>query len=503
MNKRVALKYIKTSLSVILVLGIVILRLFDASVVTASGGRLVLKASELNLEIKDGGGTHIDDSGILSINDSSSYSEVEINMDEDLHISAAFIYGDLTISGTKTLYLDKSSVLTGINVYGNLTLNDGVGLVINSAEGSVIVRSNNDKGGCVYSRGNITVIKGNGINAAKDIYIYSGTIESKYLSGSITNYVINCDRNLYISGGTFKGVSNCTFLSAINNLKISNGNFIYQTNNSFCIFSSEGNIEISGGNYNLTNNDNRTIFSGKGNISISSGTFVFNTKYDCLYAIGTIDIYGGNIVINGYKGGIYANGGFSFRGGYVEVNCQGRSAPIYSNNFFNIADNCYLDYPSDGEAKEFSENAYCVVDSTGNNPKKVILKEGTKPNSKKYTWKNDSTGWWIEDSTGWYPKAQWLKVDGKWYYFLESGYMDYSEYRDGYWLGADGALVDGYYGEWTSNSVGWWFEDTSGWYPTSQWVWINGSCYYFESSGYLATNKYVDGYWVGADGKYY
>ena len=116
------------------------------------------------------------------------------------------------------------------------------------------------------------------------------------------------------------------------------------------------------------------------------------------------------------------------------------------------------------------------------------------------SWKCNSTGWWVEDTLGWYPQNQWGKIDGKWYYFLDSGYMDYSEYRDGYWLGSDGALVDGYFGEWKSDSKGWWFEDKSGWYPQSQWVWINGSCYYFESDGYLATNKYIDGYWVGSDG---
>ena len=115
-------------------------------------------------------------------------------------------------------------------------------------------------------------------------------------------------------------------------------------------------------------------------------------------------------------------------------------------------------------------------------------------------WKCNSTGWWVEDSKGWYPVSQWQKIDGKWYYFTESGYMDYSEYRDGYWLGADGALVDGYYGEWKSDSKGWWFEDTSGWYPQNKWLWINGKCYYFGGDGYMVTNQYVDGCWLGADG---
>ena len=126
--------------------------------------------------------------------------------------------------------------------------------------------------------------------------------------------------------------------------------------------------------------------------------------------------------------------------------------------------------------------------------------DGTQTYAGTLEWKCNSTGWWVEDTSGWYPVSQWQKIDGKWYYFLDSGYMDYSEYRDGYWLGADGAVVDGYQGEWKSDSKGWWFEDTSGWYPQSQWLWINGKCYYFESDGYLATNKYVDGYWVGADG---
>lgn len=118
-------------------------------------------------------------------------------------------------------------------------------------------------------------------------------------------------------------------------------------------------------------------------------------------------------------------------------------------------------------------------------------------------WKSDATGWWVEDSAGWYPVSQWQKIDGKYYYFTSSGYMDYSEYRDGCWLGSDGAWVEAYSGgHWASDSTGWWFEDASGWYPQSQWVWIDGYCYYFEASGYMATNKYVDGCWVGSDGSW-
>ena len=100
-------------------------------------------------------------------------------------------------------------------------------------------------------------------------------------------------------------------------------------------------------------------------------------------------------------------------------------------------------------------------------------------------WKCDSSGWWFEDSSGWYPVSTWQKIDGKWYYFTSSGYMDYSEYRDGYWLGADGAWVESYSGgHWCSDSNGWWYEDASGWYPVNQYVWIDGVNYWFGADGY-------------------
>ena len=113
--------------------------------------------------------------------------------------------------------------------------------------------------------------------------------------------------------------------------------------------------------------------------------------------------------------------------------------------------------------------------------------EGKQTYEGTLTWKNDENGWWVEDSAGWYPTSCWQKIDGKYYYFTESGYMDYSEYRDGCWLGSDGAWVEDYYGgHWCSNSIGWWYEDSSGWYPVSQYVWIDGTEYWFGADGYWA-----------------
>ena len=110
--------------------------------------------------------------------------------------------------------------------------------------------------------------------------------------------------------------------------------------------------------------------------------------------------------------------------------------------------------------------------------------DGTQDYTAKAVWKNDANGWWLEDENGWYPKSQWQKIDGKWYYFTADGYMDYSEYRDGCWLGSDGAWVEDYYGgQWMHGASGWWYMDASGWFPTNQYLWIDGVQYWFDANG--------------------
>ncbi len=117
------------------------------------------------------------------------------------------------------------------------------------------------------------------------------------------------------------------------------------------------------------------------------------------------------------------------------------------------------------------------------------------------TWKSDSTGWWYEYSGGSYASSKWEKIDGSWYYFKADGYMDAGGYRDGCWLNGDGSWDTRYSGgKWASNSVGYWYTDSSGWYPTSQWLQIDGSWYYFKDTGYMATNEWVGDYYLGSDG---
>lgn len=115
-------------------------------------------------------------------------------------------------------------------------------------------------------------------------------------------------------------------------------------------------------------------------------------------------------------------------------------------------------------------------------------------------WEQDTVGWSYFNGSS-YQRSSWIELDGYWYYFDDNAYMDYSEYRDGCWLNSDGTWDTNYSGgHWASNDIGWWYTDASGWYPTSQWLWIDGSCYFFKADGYIAINEWIDGCWVDANG---
>ena len=126
--------------------------------------------------------------------------------------------------------------------------------------------------------------------------------------------------------------------------------------------------------------------------------------------------------------------------------------------------------------------------------------DGTQDYEAIGSWYSDSTGYWFMDTSGWYPVSSWQLIDGYWYYFNASGYMASNEWVDGYWLNADGSCT--YEGTltWHSDETGWWVESSDGWYPSGTWQRIDGVWYYFLGSGYMAANQYVDGYWLGADG---
>ena len=336
----------------------------------------------------------------------------------------------------------------------------------------------------VQEEGSSVEIKGSGLLASESITIAQG---SKIDIDSPTEKVEDFVDPIYQSVMYSKGGINTAGDISVS----SKGSGIYAIND----------INITGGSISV-NAAKNSISSEKGNISIDESLKIHKPENGSVESVGKLNAA---IVDNDNNASAVA---MIKDASYVEKTNNDKiddkkndssnnttSNDSNSNGNNNTNDNSSADQKDDtSKPNPTYKNEW--VDGKWYNENGVCEYAGT------LTWKCNATGWWVEDSEGWYPVSQWQKIDGKWYYFTETGYMAYSEYRDGYWLGSDGALVDGYKGEWKSDGSGWWFEDESGWYPVSQWLWIDGKCYYFEADGYLATSKYIDGYWVGSDGAY-
>ena len=128
-------------------------------------------------------------------------------------------------------------------------------------------------------------------------------------------------------------------------------------------------------------------------------------------------------------------------------------------------------------------------------------------------WQRDAKGWWILNPDGTYPKAQWLLLNNRWYYFNLEGYMQTG------WLFYNNAW---YYfeekegGEQGKMSVGW-KEIRGFWYYFSEevgaengkmltgWQEVRKKWYYLnpasgQDNGKMLANTKVDGYSLGTDG---
>ena len=103
-------------------------------------------------------------------------------------------------------------------------------------------------------------------------------------------------------------------------------------------------------------------------------------------------------------------------------------------------------------------------------------------------WQKDAKGWWIQNPDGTYPKAQWLLLNNRWYYFNQEGYMLTG------WL---------FY-----NNAWYYFEEKEGSEQGKMsvgWKGIRGFWYYFSEevgaeNGKMLFNTKVEGYTLGADG---
>ena len=106
-----------------------------------------------------------------------------------------------------------------------------------------------------------------------------------------------------------------------------------------------------------------------------------------------------------------------------------------------------------------------------------LTNPNAEPEAPKKGWQEDDEGYWYARANGSYPKAQFEKINGTWYYFDSQGYM----------------LAD----KWQKQPDGtWYYFDKSGEMATD-WNKINGKWYYFNRDGAMVTGwvKYYDNWY--------
>ena len=114
-------------------------------------------------------------------------------------------------------------------------------------------------------------------------------------------------------------------------------------------------------------------------------------------------------------------------------------------------------------------------------------------------WKNTAEGWMYYIEDE-AVTGEWQEIEGKNYYFDAKGIMASNEWVEGYWLNKNGSCTYPHKASWKHNAKGWWYSDTSGWYAKNSWQKIDGKWYYFKANGYMAANEYCKGYWLNKDG---
>ena len=119
------------------------------------------------------------------------------------------------------------------------------------------------------------------------------------------------------------------------------------------------------------------------------------------------------------------------------------------------------------------------------------------------SWYQMANKWYYANGSGKYLSNQWSQINGKWYAFDQNGTMMANTWKGNYYLKSSGAMADK---EWVydPNYSSWFYLKSGGHYAEQQWV---GS-YYLKSGGYMAHKEwlydqdYKAWYYLKEDGVY-
>lgn len=101
------------------------------------------------------------------------------------------------------------------------------------------------------------------------------------------------------------------------------------------------------------------------------------------------------------------------------------------------------------------------------------------------TWEKWNDQWFYKNPDGTYMHDTWFQDpdDGYWYYFDPFGVMKTDEFVEGYWIGADGKMLPDYF-SWQQTNGQWWYGTEDGSKYATGTVYINGTPYTFDESGW-------------------
>ena len=119
------------------------------------------------------------------------------------------------------------------------------------------------------------------------------------------------------------------------------------------------------------------------------------------------------------------------------------------------------------------------------------------------SWYQMANKWYYANGSGKYLSNQWSQINGKWYAFDQNGAMMANTWKGNYYLKSSGAMADK---EWVydPNYSSWFYLKSGGRYAEQQWI---GS-YYLKSGGYMAHKEwlydqdYQAWYYLKEDGVY-
>jgi len=116
-------------------------------------------------------------------------------------------------------------------------------------------------------------------------------------------------------------------------------------------------------------------------------------------------------------------------------------------------------------------------------------------------WINDGSTWYYLDTTSAAMQTGWKQLGNKWYYLRSSGAMATGWYQEGStWYYLDQSNGDMKIG-WQYLGNKWYYLRSSGAMATG-WFQVGSKWYYAYSSGALAVNTTVDGYYVNYNGEW-